>query len=365
LPRQVPCTWRSVVGALLAALLCTEATAQEAPGASGCLFHVPSGASIQSAIDLAPVGAVIQLTSGEYTENITIWKSLTIRGSSDGETQLHPSMPGTVVRVAGDNTEVRVEDLMICSAYGYEGHGLAVESAAVVHMTRVVLRDNSWFGVSATDHAKATLTDCTIASNRSAGVMSQDFAQLRLERCVVKNNTSHGLIALHLSELRVRDCEIRANWTGVWAWDATRIWFSNTHLVSNMDYGAIATNAALLVLEEATVANNGHHGLLFEESSRGVLHRSRICSNGADGLFADQDAILEIRDCEFLSNEQAGLRVAWGSCIGGFDPQRYFAGRIEGSGNAVPGPDRPDGNKEMALCPSPPDLWPEGFVRTD
>ena len=129
-----------------------------------------------------------------------------------------------------------------------------------------------------------------------------------------------------------------------------------------MSYGAIASTAALLVVEDSMVSNNGHDGLLFEASSRGVLRRSRITGNGANGLFAQEDAILDITDCEFSANESAGLRMSESSCIGGFDPKLYFAGRIEGRGNRVPGPGDENGNRVMALCPPPPSLWPPGFI---
>jgi len=172
--------------------------------------------------------------------------------------------------------------------------------------------------------------------------MVEGFARLRVVDCEVCDNTSHGLLALHLSEVTVERSKIHGNWTGSWAWDASR--------------------AALLLLQGTRVAGTGHHGLLFEESSRGVPCDSSILENGADGLFAEGDEILEIDRCTFAKNGWAGLRVAWGECTGGFDPKRYSAGRIEGAANVAPVPGEPEGNREAALRPSPPALWPDGFL---
>ena len=351
--------------AILASLLAAVAVEPNGGNASSRLILVPVEASLQEAIDAAPAGSVLQLEAGRYEGNAVIDRGLTLRGPTDGTAHISGGSMGAVIRIVGEGIEVVLEDLTICCARGYEAHGVAIEDSAVVKLLRVRLTENPWFGVSASDHADVTLRDCALVSNGSSGLVSQDFARVCLEGCVLEDNTSHGLLALHVSEVTLVECEIRGNWAGIWAWDATRIRLANSRLTGNVDYGAIASTAALLVVEDSTIENNGYHGLLFEESSRGVLHRSRIVGNGADGLFAEQDAILEIYECEFAANGRAGLRLAFGECIGGFDPERYFAGRIEGAGNVVPGPNEMNGNGEAALCPELPSLWPEDFVATD
>jgi len=355
----------AILLAMLASLLAAVAVEPIGENSAGSPILVPVGVSLQEAIDAAPAGSVLRLAAGQYEGNAVVDKSLTLRGPTDGTAQIAGGSMGAVIRIVGEGTEVVLEDLAICCARGYEGHGVAIEGSATAELLRARATGNAWYGVSASDHAEVTLRDCALASNASAGLRTQDFARAHLERCVIEDNTSHGLLALHVSEVTLVGCEIRGNWAGIWGWDGTRVRLTDSLLADNADYGAIASTAALLVVEDSLIAGNGHHGLLFEESSRGVLRRSRIVGNGADGLFAEQDAILEIYECDFTLNGRVGLRLAFGECIGGFDPKRYFAGRVEGAKNVVPGPDAADGNKEAALCPAPPGTWPEGFVVAD
>jgi nitrous oxidase accessory protein NosD len=329
---------------------------------TGTPIVVPEGGSIQDAVDRAPSGAVVVLADGSFNENVVIGKSLTVRGPEIGEAEWTGAAPGPVVRVSGESISVRIEEVTIRDARGHGGHGIAIEGTVLVVLQDVTLRGNAWFGLSAADHSQAVLIDCTVAENDSAGLMSQDYARIELERCIVRDNTSHGVLALHLAEVTVTASQLSGNWAGVWAWDATRVRLVDTVVEHNLDYGAIASTAALLVLDRSTISDNGFHGLLFEESARGVLEESQVIGNGADGLFAEGDAILEIDRCTFARNGRAGIRIAWGECTGGFDPKRYFAGRIEGTDNVVPGPEEQDGNVEAAVCPWPAGVWPPGFL---
>ena len=67
----------AVLAALFSVLMDSgTAAAEETPS---CTITVQPGESIQAAIDAAPEGALICLASGEWQENLTISKSLTIR----------------------------------------------------------------------------------------------------------------------------------------------------------------------------------------------------------------------------------------------------------------------------------------------
>lgn len=348
----------TIAFALLVAMAYGATAAEPGPP----LVPVAPGTSIQAAIDSAPAGAVLRLEAGEYAETVTIDKSVTLRGPDDGEARWTGTEAGCVLHITGEGVTVGIERLTIHGARGYDGHGIAVDGAAVAELVEVLLIGNAWFGLQASEHSEATLVDCSVRENGSAGLISEDFARLRVVDCDVCSNTSHGLLALHLSDATIERSEIGGNWAGIWAWDASRVSVAGSYIAGNVDYGAIVSTAALLVLQGTTVTGSGHHGLLFEESSRGVLRDSFIHENGADGLFAEGDAILEIDRCTFAKNGRAGLRVAWGERTGGFDPKRYFAGRIEGAANVVPEPGEPEGNGEAALCPAPPALWPNGFL---
>jgi nitrous oxidase accessory protein NosD len=332
-------------------------------GPSVAWLPIEKNDSIQRAIDAAPEGAVLALASGRYEENITIDKDLTLRGPTDGEARIVGAESGCVVRILGDGVDVRLQDLTVSGGLGFKGHGIQIEGAPIVEVFDVTLTDNDWCGIWATDRSAITLRNCELSRNGTFGIYQQDFANVRVESSAIRDNQIHGVFALHISELTVVDSQIRENWSGIWAWDGTRVYVENTVVGESTTSGIIASNAALIVLADSTVSDNGQYGLWFTESSRGVLSHSYVIGNGADGLFAQGDAILEINDCAFAANAGAGLRAGVPSCTGAFDAKTYFAGTVEGAGNAAPGPEQRDGNRDAALCPlHPGSLWPSGFL---
>jgi hypothetical protein len=327
-------------------------------------LRIHEDASIQAKIDAAPEGATLKLSPGRYAENLTIDKDLILVGPADGEARIVGAESGCVVHILGDGVAVRLQNLTVSDGLGFNGHGIQIEGTPVVEIVDVTSSGNTWCGIWATDRSEILLRNCELSRNGTFGIYLQDFAHVRVEGSTILDNQTHGVFALHIAELTIVDSEIRGNWSGIWAWDGTRIYADNTVIANSTTSGIIASNAALVVLGGSTVSECGQHGLWFTESSRGVLFDSYVTKNGADGLLAQGDAILEINGCVFSENVGAGLRASVSSCTGAFDPKSYFAGTVEGSGNVAPGPEEQNGNQEAGLCPQyPGTLWPGGFLR--
>jgi len=349
---------RILVATLLLPLL---ASLLPVAGVSANRIALATGSCLQTAIDEAPPGAIIALAVGQYAGNFKIEKDLTLVGPEQGIAELIGKNTGTVLTICGEETFVELQHLTISRARGFKGHGVAVDDTATVVMESINLHSNQWHGLWTADRSVVRLRNCILRENGSAGLATEDFAQVHLEHCTIADNVSHGLFLMHLSEVAASRCLLEGNWAGVWAWDAVRLELIDCNLLQNGDYGAIASNAALIVAKGSGIQMNGSHGLLFEESSRGILEDCVVSENGGDGLFAAQDAILQITSCRFKLNTGAGIRMAAAECIGGFDPQVFFAGRVEGVGNCIPGPLEENGNRQVSLCPSEGVMWPIGF----
>jgi len=323
---------------------------------------VPLGESIQSAIDVAAPGTVIELGEGTYRESLVIDRSLTLRGSAGGTT-IEGTARGAAVRIRGEGITVRLENLTVQGGRGWDGHGIQTEGSPAVGLVGVTTRENSWCGIWAKDRSLLSLEACRIVGNGTHGIYTWDFARLDLRSCEISGNKTHGILALHVSELCVADCTISGNLSGVWAWDGARFHATRTAIGGNTLNGLVGQNAAQIDLASCSVSENGQYGLWFSDSSRGVLQDCEIRANGADGAFVEMDGIVEFSRCVVRENSGVGIRAATPSCVGSFDPSRPFKGWIEGEGNDVPGPEEEGGNLQGGLCPSyPGSLWPQGFL---
>jgi len=327
---------------------------------------VRSEESVQEAIDRAAAGTVIVLSAGVYRESLVVDKSLTLRGSDSLGVAIVGLEQGSVIRILGDDTVVRLESLTVRGGVGFAGHGIEAEDSASVTLSQVRTCDNSWCGVWAKDKSHVLLQDSESSSNGTFGLYGQDFATLTLERSRVTDNNTHGLFILHYAEVLVRDSTVSENWSGLWMWDGSRVAVENSAVCDNIDVGISVWNAGLLRLRGATVAGNGSTGIWLAESSRGILNDSSIAENGSDGILLQEDAVAEISDCIVIANGEAGIRAWTPSCAETFNPDRTFKGTVTGEGNYIPGPDETEGNAKAGLCPPHPGaLWPPDFLTTD
>jgi len=328
-------------------------------------IELSSGQSIQAAIDGAAPGSVISLGPGVFRGSLVIDRSVTLRGADEGSV-IEGSRFGAAVRIIGDTTRVLLEQLTVTGGQAFNGHGIQTEDAATVEMIGVTSAGNNWCGIWATGRSTLVLTDCRLIENRTFGLYTWDFAHVELRGCTISGNETHGIYALHVSEITLIDSRIVDNWSGLWAWDGVRLHATNTEIGGAETHGVVAQNAALIALDWCTVTSNGGCGLWFCESSRGVLSDCLIASNGEDGVLIEQDGIVEFYRCVVRGNEAAGIRTGAPECVGGFDPANPYKGWVKGIENTVPGPDRRDGNRQVALCPAyPGSLWPPGFLAVE
>jgi nitrous oxidase accessory protein NosD len=137
------------------------------------ILIVPPTASLQEAIDAAPEGAVIQLQAREYVENLTIEKSITLRGFPDAPERalLGSKSSGPVVTIRGsEGVRVMLEGFTVHGGRGYLPDGVLCQSDGETVLRSLVVRD------------------C-----RGSGVSVYGRGEVRVERCILRDNSVYGL----------------------------------------------------------------------------------------------------------------------------------------------------------------------------
>ncbi|HHS97030.1 MAG TPA: hypothetical protein ENK08_03900, partial [Chloroflexi bacterium] len=155
-----------------------------APGGN-CGSVSPCYSTVQAAVDAASSGDEIRIAQGTYNENVTIDKSLTLRGgytTSDWDTSdpdAHPTVlngggAGRVIAATTSGIDLTIENLEITNGQG----GIQICSDAC--------------GIN------ATIRNCYIHDNSTSGEGGGIYAKLnsgytiRIENCRIVNNTASG-----------------------------------------------------------------------------------------------------------------------------------------------------------------------------
>jgi len=111
---------------------------------------------------------VICLEKGEWEENITIDKALTLRGAGAEHSVIGGRRDGSVLMVKSpEKIQAILEEVTItnCTISGNGANGIQVEGSS-----------------------QATIKDCTI-SNNDNGIVLRDIARATVRNCTVSHNT--------------------------------------------------------------------------------------------------------------------------------------------------------------------------------
>ena len=285
-------------------------------GESPCVVEVHPGESIQKAIDQAPKGAVLCLEPGSYKENLVIEKSIILRGQGQSPNTVRIIGVGDstgVIQIMGDE-EIQVIIQKVSVTHG-NNNGIVVFGKAGVLLDDTDILDHG-VGICVVDAARVTLRDCDVSDNRT-GLTVWNAAQVRIADCNLAHNSMSGLLAC----------------------DSAHVSVKNSFIVGG-DSGLVVNHSAQITLQESTLSDNARVGVLLSSK-----------------------AVAEISNCHILRNTRYGILGYSASCIDVIEEDSEFTGQVTGRGNIIPGPDKPDGNKQGALCPSyPGEPWPEGFL---
>ncbi len=262
-----------------------------------------SYSTIQSAIDAASPGAVIEIEPGTYVENLTIDKPLTLRGNRQGDILLQaadPESPAISIRGGG---------LVAVSGFTITGSNVGVQ----VDETQVLLHDNS-------------------ISVQEAGIQGWNFAQtgsVVMGNHFVGPSSGHVLYGTGLILLGVAD------WTVI----------GNTF--EDLATGLLLAGGAAIHVENNQVSACGN-GIRIGSVASVTLLQNEIVGNCVSGIVLSESAHVQLTENTIRSNAQCGVRLA--------DPVESFTGAVTGSGNDI------GGNGRVNLYPVT-FAWPKGFSR--
>ncbi len=369
--------------------------------ALACLAGCSKGpsVSIQSLIDAADSGATIDVPAGTYRENLSIAKTLTLVGLTDGDDAVE--IVGTeantpAIAIDGDrDTTVELRSIAVTRSYGA---GIDVTGDATATLRSISVDDTVASGLNARSGAQVHATDCTFSSSHRNGATVSGDAQLTAEQCDFLSNAAAGLGIVTTRSVLLEACDVRDNGengitvggatdatfrsvlledngggeptsadfvtlataimsqadAGLWMRDDAVVLLENCSIRTSAATGIIAFDDASITIRGGEVSDNGEVGLQLLSDGTHTLEDVDIRGNGGMGILLARDPLVHVDRCTIAENNFGGVAVFATACYGLDAAQSYylFTGRIDGSDNVIPGPNEPDGNLEFDCCPS-------------
>ncbi len=174
-----------------------------------CAVTVQPGQSLQQAINAASEGALVCIAAGTFTGNITIAKTLSLRGAGRAQTVLQGAVRierdqeikvalthltvsgsrfGAAIRISGQ-ARVTLDDVAVAESF----MGVLAVGSAGVTITNTQISNNQYDGVRAEGSTVVALQNARITDNGLDGLVVRDSAVLQLSESVIENNKRCGL----------------------------------------------------------------------------------------------------------------------------------------------------------------------------
>lgn len=280
--------------------------------AQNCSATVTAGQSIQKAIDQASEGATVCLETGSYQENLTIKKSLTLKGkgSAPKDVQIMGAEPErSGIRIESQTAmDVTIENLTV---------GEAKSAICLVKASEAICTGS----VELVGKAKAALRNARVSNDNGFGLYVKDFAQASLSDSVVSESQF-----------------------GLFLQDSAQVDLSKTTLSGNA-YGLFSRGSPKVKLTDSTVFQNEFDGLLVQGSSTMEIQSSTLKENGTggceeesvicNGLTVIDQARVTLTDSTIAKNTDWGVSAILKVC--GYSEDR-FTGQVTFKGkNTIPG----------------------------
>jgi len=309
-----------VVCAIVALIDALPMLAEEAAGAE-CVIQIEPDASLRTAVEEAPEGAVICLAPGTYRGPVVLSKNVTIRGigpsadevilvssSRDGTVQI-PVWPReswviglerlTIVAegeaIAAVVVEPAIAGTVIIHECRIEGshYGLAADASALVQVRNSVLSGEEC-GLCSSGKSHVTMDGCQVERSE-IGVAVRILGHVTMEDCEILDchrGVEAGLEAdLHMRRSRI----LRAtDWTGFWVGDDATAAVEDSQITDCLGNGLVVGDRASAVVTGTTITRSGGDGLGVWGDSSATVDGCTISATGGVGLAADTTGNVEV-----------------------------------------------------------------------
>ncbi|PTY06469.1 hypothetical protein DB346_00870 [Verrucomicrobia bacterium LW23] len=260
-------------------------------GAGTTKVNVGSAGRIQNGIDVVAAGGEVNVAAGTFVENLSINKSLILKGAGNTATILDGSGGTTSgIRVVAGSSTVQINDIQITRSGGTfstgPGGGINIGAGNNVTINRAAFINNraTTNGGAIYNEGTTTVVDTTIDSNRSlngAGIYNNTTGVITIRGSFIGNNWTS------LSDPTDLTPDVTASGRGGGMRNYGTATIQNSTIYNNKTYwagGIYNDTGATLNLNSVTIAGNRGDNYVGGIANTGMLNivNSIIATNTAN-----------------------------------------------------------------------------------
>ncbi len=264
---------------------------------SGCDYT-----KIQDAVNAADPGDIILVGDGTYTENVYVYKTLTIR-SENGSAS-------TIVQAANSNDYIFEVDISSVNITGFTITGATGDSNAGIYLKNadyctISNNDilNNYNGILLENSSSNTITNNNASSNSLMGIYLESSSNNTIINNNINSNKRAGIELYYSSNNTIINNNANSNtWYGIYlGWDSSSNTITNNNLNNNR-YGIyICWDSSSNTITNNNLNNNGD-GIHIYWSSSNTITNNNLNLNNWNGIYLFSSPCNLIYHNNFINN---------------------------------------------------------------
>ena len=231
-------------------------------------------ATIQGAVDAANPGDTVFVRAGTYHENLTVGKTLTLKGEGSESTFVDGGGTGDVISV-GNTANVRIDGL---TALNGGSNGIYFNSVTYSTIVNCDVTSNADCGIRLRSSSHNRILHCHAYQNEVDGIIVADQSRdNRIEHCNTSLNTYHGIVSwADAQSIFIRHCTASYNdGHGIAPRYVSSGCVENCVCVGNVCAGICFDGTSGVTVEGCRLSDN-LEGVMLSQSSRNSIFRDNV-----------------------------------------------------------------------------------------
>lgn len=275
-------------------------------------LNVPGGyPTIQSAINAAQTGDIVEVSAGTYNEAMNLsGKTITVRGAGVGQTILNGTglNDSLITATSGETTSTIIEGFTITNGQGKAigperwGSGAYIENSSPT-LRNIAFMNNTadWGAAISFENSTSVVDGVAITGNNGRSVVDVSNSNISIKNSTISDNSAvstEGLIRMNASGGVYDNVVIENNNSSDWSLISVRY---------NVEWGTGGLGLPLIV-KNSTIRNNSGNPAIEILGSKVVIERSEISGNhsGQSTIVYNTDSFLEIYSSTIANNSTGG-----------------------------------------------------------
>ncbi len=271
--------------------------------------------TIQEAVNAASDGDTIHVHAGTYYENVTVTKSITLKGESSSNTIIDGGGGTSLVVYVNNVDNVEITGFKIQNGYD----GVYIYNSSLVTVSGNIITNNSFRGIILSCSSSNTISE-NMLTNNNDGIELYKSSQITVSENTV-TNSRFGIGISRSNSNTISGNTLTNSEDGLYIWNVSYTTVSGNIIENSANNGISLTISSNCNFYGNTITNSAYRGIILGNSSNCDVSGNVITNSTVQGILLTVSSSSTVSENTLTDNSGA--------------IQLYKSSHITASGNTI------------------------------